>query len=358
MADERPTQKEDENSNTNKREEEEEARADVEIWKYIFGFADIAAVKCAIELGIADVLHSQNRPMSLSDLSTALSSDPSHLFRLMRFLVQRRVFAQTPSSHYTLTPISRRLTKKGDRSMAAFVLFESNPAMLAPWHALSARVKGQDALAFELAHGQDMWGFLEGHELHGGLINDAMACDARVVVPTIVRECPELFQGLRTVVDVGGGNGTAMKTLVELCPWIKAISFDLRRVVAEATAWNGVEHVGGDMFEGIPKADAAVLKWVLHDWEDDECVEILKKCKEAIPCEGGKVIIVEAVISEEVEEAGLRDIRLMLDMLMIAHTKGKERTEAEWKKIIADAGFRRYTITPIHALQSVIEAFP
>lgn len=100
------------------------------------------------------------------------------------------------------------------------------------------------------------------------------------------------------------------------------------------------------------------LQWVLHDWGDEECVQILKKCKEAIPAEGGKVLIVEAVISEGVEEPGLRDIRLMLDMVMIAHTKGKERTEAEWKSIITGAGFSRYNIRPIRALQSVIEAFP
>lgn len=70
------------------------------------------------------------------------------------------------------------------------------------------------------------------------------------------------------------------------------------------------------------------------------------------------MLIVEAVISEGVEEPGLRDIRLMLDMVMIAHTKGKERTEAEWKSIITGAGFSRYNIRPIRALQSVIEAFP
>ncbi|RWR92396.1 O-methyltransferase, family 2 [Cinnamomum micranthum f. kanehirae] len=345
-------------------EEDEEAKAEVEIWKYIFGFADIAVVKCAIELGIADALEANKpQPMTLSDLTTALGCDPSHLSRIMRFLVQRRVFGQTqlPNSTtygYTLTPISRRLVRDGPQSMASLVLFESNPAMLAPWHAMSARVRGQEDLAFEMAHGEDVWGFLAGHPLQSKLIDEGMACDARTVVPAIVKGCPGLFDGVGSVVDVGGGNGTAMATLVGLCPSIRGVNFDLVRVVEGAPKWDGVEHVGGDMFVSVPKADAAFLKWVLHDWGDEECIQILKKCKEAIRAEGGKVLIVEAVISEGVEEPGLRDIRLMLDMVMIAHTKGKERTEAEWKSIITGAGFSRYNIRPIRALQSVIEAFP
>ena len=101
------------------------------------------------------------------------------------------------------------------------------------------------------------------------------------------------------------------------------------------------------------------MQWVLHDWADDECIEILKKCKEAIPEDKGKVIIVDAVIQEEGEMDKLTDARLMLDMVIMAHTnKGKERTLKEWGFVLGEAGFGRYTVKPIRALQSVIEAFP
>lgn len=98
----------------------------------------------------------------------------------------------------------------------------------------------------------------------------------------------------------------------------------------------------------------------MHDWGDDECIQILKKCKEAIPQEHGKVIIVEAVIDEEGEgKDKLKDVGLMLDMVMMAHTTtGKERTSKDWAYVLSEAGFRRHTVKRIPTVQSVIEAFP
>ncbi|GAB2227888.1 hypothetical protein Droror1_Dr00009716 [Drosera rotundifolia] len=100
-------------------------------------------------------------------------------------------------------------------------------------------------------------------------------------------------------------------------------------------------------------------QWVLHDWSDDECIQILHKCKEAIPSDKGKVIIVEAVVREIIDHDKLEHVRLMLDMVMMAHTsKGKERTFKEWEHVIHRAGFSRFVIKPIHAVQSIIVAYP
>ncbi|XP_016650415.1 PREDICTED: 3'-hydroxy-N-methyl-(S)-coclaurine 4'-O-methyltransferase 1-like [Prunus mume] len=101
--------------------------------------------------------------------------------------------------------------------------------------------------------------------------------------------------------------------------------------------------------------------WVLDDWGNDECIRILKKCREATPEDKGKVIIVEVVIDEkdEKEDIKLTNLRLMLDMVKMAHTNtGKERTLKEWEYVLGEAGFSRHTITPIHAVCSVIQAFP
>ena len=100
------------------------------------------------------------------------------------------------------------------------------------------------------------------------------------------------------------------------------------------------------------------LQWVLHDWSNDECIQILKKCKEAIVESNGKVIIAEAVVGET-EDDKLEFVRLMLDMVMMAHTnKGQERTSKEWGYVLQEAGFRSHTIKSIGAVQCVIEAFP
>ncbi|KAF8405482.1 hypothetical protein HHK36_010389 [Tetracentron sinense] len=131
--------------------------------------------------------------------------------------------------------------------------------------------------------------------------------------------------------------------LVKAFPWIRGINFDLPHVVSAAPSCDGVEHQGGDMFNFVPNTDAAFLKCVLHNWGDEECIDLLRKCREAIPEDKGKVIIVEAVIEEE-EEHKLKDIRLMLDMVMMAHTnKGKERTAKEWSFVLSQSGFSSTT---------------
>ncbi|CAK9177888.1 unnamed protein product [Ilex paraguariensis] len=322
----------------------------------------MAVVKCAIELGIADVLETHEAPMPLPQLSSTLGCSPSSLHRIMRFLIHRGIFKENSTGQcsvgYVQTPLSRLLMKHGEKSMAPLLLLESSPVMLAPWHNLRTRVLATGTSPFEAAHGEDVWSYAMTNPAHSKLINDAMACDARVAVPTIIYGCPEVLEGLGSLVDVGGGDGTTLGILVKACPWIRGINFDLPHVVSVAMPCDGVEHVGGNMFDSVPKADAAFLKWVLHDWGDDECIHILRKCREAVPSNTGKVIIVEAVIEEE-EGDKLKDVRLMLDMVMLAHTnKGKERTLKEWAHVLKEAGFTRLSVKHIQAVQSVIEAYP
>lgn len=244
----------------------EEEQAKIEIWNYIFGFIDPLVVKCAIELGIADTIRATGRPMKLDELSAAIGCAPAPLYRIMRFLVHRRVFGETRaggeggSASYTLTPISHLLVRDGQQSMAALVLLMCSPTMLGTWHALSAFVRGGAPPAFLASHGDDVWGYAAGNPAHSKLINDAMACNASMVVPAIVDGCTGVFEGLATVVDVGGGNGTTLQTLVKAIPWINGINFDLPHVIDAAPKHDGVEHVGGDMFLSIPKADAVFMK--------------------------------------------------------------------------------------------------
>ncbi|KAG4153179.1 hypothetical protein ERO13_D04G169000v2 [Gossypium hirsutum] len=345
--------------------EEEEARAEVDIWNYVFGYAKIAVVKCAIELGIANVIENYGSPMSLSELATALRCEPSRLYRIMRFMVHDRIFKQEPINQHTVgfssTPLSRCLLKGGEKSMAAFILLMSSPTCLAPWHSLSARVleTGNNISPFEVANGKDLWSYTEANPDFRELFNNAMGCDARLTVQATIEGCPEVFNGVESLVDVGGGNGTALSLLVKAFPWIRGINFDLPHVVAVAAKSDSIENVGGDMFMSIPNADAVFLMWVLHDWDDEECIEILKKCREAIPEDKGKVIIVEAVLEEDKEGDELGGVGLMLDTALMAITnKGKERTLKEWSYVLRQSGFTRFNVKPTRAVQFVIEAYP
>ncbi|CAI8597970.1 unnamed protein product [Vicia faba] len=344
-------------------EEKEEIEAQVEIWKYIFGFVELSVIKCAIQLGIADAIENHKKPISLLELSSTLKCDSSYLNRIMRFLVHRKIFKTISTNYdnypsYVQTPLSRRLIRNGEQSMTAFLLLESSHVMVAPWLSLSDRILVNGNPSFKKVHGEDIWRYAASNLDHSNLINDAMACDAKVVVPAIVEGCSELFDGVGSLVDVGGGNGTTLSILVKAFPWIQGTNFDLPHVIDVALKYDGIQHVVGDMFTSIPKADAIFFKWVLHDWGDEECIKILKNCKEAIPKENGKVIIVDVVIEEEREKHNkYEDVRLMLDMVMMAHTNiGKERTLKEWEHVIHMAGFNTITVKSINAVQSVIVA--
>lgn len=241
------------------------------MWEYALSFAPMAVLRCAIELQIAEAVESHGGAMTHAELSTALGCSPSILHRIMRYLIHLGFFKKQPSTgqsepsspfRYVHTPLSKQLmrnSKEGINSVAALVLLQSSPAMIAPWHKLSSRALTDDASAFGAAHGKDLWAYASENPEHNKLFNDGMASHAKSVMCAVADCYPEAFEGIGSVVDVGGGDGTALRTLVEECPWIRGINFDLPHVVAVAPPCDGIEHVGGDMFEMVPKADAAFL---------------------------------------------------------------------------------------------------
>ncbi|PIN00589.1 Hydroxyindole-O-methyltransferase [Handroanthus impetiginosus] len=269
----------------------EEAQARVAIWKYVYGFTELAVVKCAIELGVPDILENHGGPMTLTQLSSALGCSPSAPYRIMRFLTHHRIFEEVktdeePSIAYIQTAFSRLLLKN---SMAPLVQLATSPVILDSWHGLSKLVLANGNSAFEVAHGQDLWHYAATNPSHNKMF----------------------------------------KALVAF-PSIRGINFDLPRVISFAPHFEGVENVQGDFFQSVPNADAALLMWVLRDWDDDARVKMLKNCREAIPRDTGEVIIVEAVI-DEVEGNKYGDVHLALDIIMMICTvKGKERTSEEW----------------------------
>lgn len=100
------------------------------------------------------------------------------------------------------------------------------------------------------------------------------------------------------------------------------------------------------------------MQWILHDWNDEECVQILRKCKEAVPQEGGKVILVEVVMNSKSGDRNHTQAQYLTDVIMMSLTTGWERDEKEWGKIVSDAGFKEYKITPCLGVRSLIELYP
>ncbi|KAJ0111293.1 hypothetical protein Patl1_02208 [Pistacia atlantica] len=340
-------------------------KGQAEVWQYMLGFADSMALKSAVELRLADIIHSNGGSISLSQIASKIdSSSPNipYLGRIMRMLVRKGVFtAQRPSDGgdtlYGSTHISTWLLHDSELSLAPMILMENNLWQLAPWHYLSQCVK-EGGIAFKKAHGCEMWDFASQNPEFNKLFNDALACTAKIVIRAFLSRYKDGFNNVRSLVDVGGGTGGELVEILKAYPHIQGINFDLPHVVATAPEYEGVSNVGGNMFEAIPNADAIFMKWILHDWSDEACVKILKNCRKAVPEETGKVVLVEIVLQEDGNNM-FGDMDLVFDLLMFAHTTGgKERTEQEWKKLLEDGGFPRYNVINIPALPSIIEAYP
>ncbi|KAI4381530.1 hypothetical protein MLD38_007595 [Melastoma candidum] len=206
-------------------------------------------------------------------------------------------------------------------------------------------------------NGQDLWELTSRNPEFGKTFNEGMACTAKISIKAIIEERKHVFESISSLVDVGGGNGSALVEIVKACPHLKGINLDLPHVVATAKEHDRISHVGGDFFEAVPAADAVFMKRILHDWDDEDCMKILKNCREAIPEDNGKVILSEIVLDPEGD--GLFDeMGVVMDLVMMVVTNAKERTESEWRLLLERGGFPRCNVFKIPGLLSIIEGYP
>nr|Q6VMV8.1 RecName: Full=Flavonoid 4'-O-methyltransferase 4; Short=MpOMT4; AltName: Full=7,8,4'-trihydroxy-flavone 4'-O-methyltransferase; AltName: Full=Apigenin 4'-O-methyltransferase; AltName: Full=Isorhamnetin 4'-O-methyltransferase; AltName: Full=Kaempferol 4'-O-methyltransferase; AltName: Full=Naringenin 4'-O-methyltransferase; AltName: Full=Scutellarein 4'-O-methyltransferase; AltName: Full=Taxifolin 4'-O-methyltransferase [Mentha x piperita]AAR09602.1 flavonoid 4'-O-methyltransferase [Mentha x pipe len=340
---------------------DEEVRVRAEAWNNAFGYIKPTAVATAVELGLPDILENHDGPMSLLELSAATDCPAEPLHRLMRFLVFHGIFKKTakpPLSneavYYARTALSRLFTRD---ELGDFMLLQTGPLSQHPAGLTASSLRTGKPQFIRSVNGEDSWTDpVNGY--HMKVFSDAMAAHARETTAAIVRYCPAAFEGIGTVVDVGGRHGVALEKLVAAFPWVRGISFDLPEIVAKAPPRPGIEFVGGSFFESVPKGDLVLLMWILHDWSDESCIEIMKKCKEAIPT-SGKVMIVDAIVDEDGEGDDFAGARLSLDLIMMAVlARGKERTYREWEYLLREAGFTKFVVKNINTVEFVIEAYP
>lgn len=344
--------------------------AQAHIWNHIFNFINSMCLKCAIQLGIPDTIHHHGQPMTLDALVSALQIHPSRahcLDRLMRILVHSGFFEQkklAPDGRgaYVLNRVSKLLLTDNPSNVAPFALSMLDPIVINPWHGLSAWFHNHvDPTPFEMVQGMSIWRYVGQEPGLNRLFNDGMARDARLVASMVVNEHKGIFEGITSLVDVGGGTGTTAKAIANSFPHMECTIFDLPHVVANLEVSENVRCVPGDMFESIPPADAIILKWILHDWSDEDAVKILKRCREALGKGEGKkkkVIIIDMVMDNTKSDKETVETQLFYDMLMMTLVSGRERNEAEWAKLFVAAGFGDYKISPALGLRSLIEVYP
>lgn len=329
------------------------------------------ALKAAIQLNVMDILSKQNHMLSASQIISHMHLFPSSnprapisLDRILRVLACHGVLSSSLApSHdqyvriYGLNEVSKYLVKnEHGASLAPMVLMNQDKVFMDTWHYLDEAVL-DGTEPFTNAHGKDAFSYGQDDLRFDKLFNSAMANHTALLIQSFL----DTYSGLddvTTLVDVGGGLGSCLNMIISKHPHIKGINFDQPHVVAAAPEYPGVESVGGDMFVSIPEGDTIFMKWILHDWSDEHCVKILTNCFKALPKQGGKVIVVDALLPSAVESGARARVGYHLDILMLAYNQGgRERTRQELLTISKLAGFERMKVVSKLNECSIIELY-
>jgi O-methyltransferase domain/Dimerisation domain len=314
--------------------------------------ADIVGV--AAELGLADQIHSG--PKTAEEIAAALGLHASSLYRLLRALANFGIFAEQEDGRFRQTPMSDTLRSDVPHSMHGMARMNFRPWTMRAWTVLEHTVR-TGTPAFEHAHGMQMFEYLTQHPEEMEIFVDAMQ-SFTVETGAAVSEAYD-FSGIGTLADIGGSRGLVLSIMLTKYPLLRGILFDLPIVIEGASKFlrsRGVEHRvelrTGSFFESVPSgADIYLLKHILHDWSDADCVRILKTIQAAAK-PGSKLLAVEAIVEKSSEP----QFAMTLDIWMLAHLRGKERTRTEWQNLLNAGGFRLSRTIPTTSFVSVIEA--
>ncbi|MDQ4075618.1 MAG: helix-turn-helix domain-containing protein [Chloroflexota bacterium] len=314
----------------------------------------IHTILLAAKLGIADLL--QDGPLSIAELARETDTHGSSLYRLMRALASRGVFRENADGRFALTELADPLRRNAPNSIRTFALFDGSQANLLTWANLEYSVRtGQPA--FEHLYGKSWFDYLDEQPELAKIFNDVMTSGTTADAAAIV--AAHDFSAYHKIVDVGGGHGALLALILDRNPQASGVLFDAPQVIASARgalddylAQGRAEKVAGNFFEAVPQGgDAYVLKFIVHDWDDDRAVTILENCRQAM-AENGRVLLVEMIIPP----GNVPSPAKFLDLTMLLYLHSRERTEDEYRDLLRQAGLRLVKATPTASPFSIIEA--
>lgn len=325
----------------------------LQMLQLISGFWVSRCLYVAAKLGIPDWL--KDGPKSAEELAAATGTHAPSLFRVLRALAAVEVLTQTDDRRFGNTPLSETLRSDLPGSLRAFAMTELGEEHYPAWGELMHSVR-TGGIAFDKAFGEPVWEFFAKHEANAKIFNDAMSGMTAQAEQAL--HAAYSFEGINTIIDVGGGHGGLITSILKRNPNMRGILFDSPQVIegaksklAESGIADRCEVVGGDFFQSVPEgADAIIMKWIIHDWNDEQSIAIMKNCHRALP-ENGKLILVEAVVPPGDE----MHFAKFIDLNMLVMTGGRERTEEEFRQLYEAAGFRLTRVVPTESPFSVIE---
>jgi O-methyltransferase domain len=332
------------------------------IMPLIAGYVPARLIFLAAELGIADLLASGTS--TVDGLAQQTGMHLPSLKRMLRALCAYDVFEERKPGEFALRPMGAQLRSDIPGSLRNFARFYPDQRSWKSFEQIEHSIQtGQTAM--RLAFGMDSFEWLAERPKEAAIFNAAMADITHLVARAATAAYD--FSKSKVIMDVGGGNGTFLASILKITPAATGILFDLPAGVREAETTlrdAGVagrcEVVPGDFFQSVPAgADLIVLKSVIHDWDDDHAALILAQCRAAASAET-RMALVERVMPECMTASAGNQRAANLDMRMLTITGGIERTEQEYRQLMQDAGFRwtRTIALGPPSDQSILEAVP
>jgi hypothetical protein len=320
--------------------------------RLVSGYQLSQALHVAARLDVGDRLASG--PRSADELAAETETHADALYRLLRALAAVGVLQELDGRRFELTELGEGLRSDVSGSVRGWALMIGRPMHWNTWSSLIESIcTGENT--FRLVHGTDVWSYRAQRPEELAIFDGAMTSMSGVVVDAVIDAYD--FGRFRQVVDVAGGRGAILAAILARHHLVRGVLFDQPDVVANAEALHDRfgdrwRTVGGSFFERVPGgADAYLLKSILHDWEDEECIAILRVIRAAMP-EHGLVLVLERDLGGPNENAPAK----LSDLNMLVNPGGRERSEDEYAALFVAAGLRYVGATQSAAGVSVFEA--
>ncbi|MGC3971805.1 MAG: methyltransferase [Pirellulales bacterium] len=305
----------------------------------------------AAKLGIADRVADVSR--TADELAAQTGTHGPSLYRVLRALASKGVFAEDAEHRFGLTPLAECLRNRPG-SQRAMILMMGEEHYRAYGELMYSVQTGKPAFAH--VFGEPVFDFLSKNREAATIFDEAMTGIHGAETAAMIDAYD--FSQFGTVVDIGGGNGTVIRTVLEKNPGLRGVLYDLPHVVeragplfAASTVNDRSQLVGGSFFEGVPPGgDAYMMRHIIHDWYDDECRTILRNCHNVMRPDA-KLLVIDSVI----EPGNGPQFTKFLDITMLTIPGGKERTEAEFRELFASAGFDLTRVVPTRSSVSIVE---
>ena len=326
-----------------------------QVFQLTTGFMVSAALGVVAQLGVAD--HLADGPRSTADLAARTGANEDALYRVLRALATTGIFTETSSRTFALTPSGALLRSNVPGSVKDMVLWLCDSFHFRVYAEMAHSVRTGETLGDKLL-GMPVFEYLQQNPELAARFNNAMTNFSAGIAPAVLEAYD--FGGIGVLVDVAGGHGMLLASVLRKYPSMRGILFDVEHVIAGANAPEALgvadrcDKVSGDFFKAVPRGgDAYVLKSIIHDWDDEKAGAILRNTRDALEGKpNGKVLLVEAVIKPGNEP----DLSKLGDLEMLLLPGGRERTEAEFAALFARNGFQLTRVVPTHAPLWVVEA--